>query len=152
MQVFVTDKNPVTSARRLWNNTNRACKMITETQQILACCQNHFFGKVTILKKDGTPFKTPKSRINHPCVKWACSSKSNVSWLIYHLDALMTFYEGEGFQNVDSNISVLLSQDWSYNEPLQFLNFAKADAKGLDFTHVENVFDAYDQFLKQQGA
>lgn len=158
MQIFVTDPNPITSARRLWNNTNRAIKMITETQQILACCQLHFHGEVTILKKDGTPFKTPKSRINHPCVKWACEDTRNAFWLICHLDGLLTFYEGEKFTNAKNNVNLLIGQKWLTmqqlvdSRPDNYLNFAKADAKGLDYTHIKSPFVAYDKFLAAQGA
>ena len=153
MQIFVTSESAKESAERLWKNPTRARKMITETQQILACCQEHFLGKVTLQKVDGTAFKTPKSRMHHPCVKWACQSSDNVSWLIDHLWWLLYGYEGTGFQNVPDNIMHMCKDfDFWTDDPDPFLNFAKASDKGLDFTHIENVFEAYDLFLKAQNA
>ena len=153
MQIFVTDKCPTKSALRLWNSPNRARKMITEYQQILACCQHEFNGKVTIKKVDGTPFKTPKSRMNHPVIIWARKSKNNMKWVAETLESLYLSYEGNGFVNVEDNIDIL-------NEELLFVdmttdnfcNFAKSSDKGLDFTNLDDTIEAYDKFLKAQGA
>lgn len=154
MQIFVTDPSPKVSAQRLYNNPKRALKMITEMQQILACAQVHFGCTEIIKKADGTPFKTPKSRMNHPVVKWVCENMKHVSWLISHLFWLYAYYKGRKFKNVYSNTYLLYGQIPTYlgGYEIKFLNFAKADSKGLDFTHIPNVFEAYDQFLKAQGA
>lgn len=157
MQVFATSKNPYHAAIRLWKgNKKRALKMITETQQILACCQYHFTGNVTMLKIDGKPYSTPKSRLNHPCVKWSYSDIKNTRWLIDHLKHLYSFYSGNKFINVEYNLHVLNESiralDMDYFTTIDFLNFAKADDKNLDFTHMEDTFKAYDLFLKAQGA
>ncbi|NRA93208.1 MAG: hypothetical protein HRU26_11090 [Psychroserpens sp.] len=158
MQIFVTSKNPYHAALRLFKgNKKRALKMITETQQILACCQAHFNNnKVTMLKVNGAPYSTPKSRMNHPVVKWAYSNIKNTRWLIDHLNHLYSFYTGEKFINVEYNIHVLNesieSFDLDYFTDIEFLNFAKANDKNLDFTHIANTCKAYDLFLKQQGA
>jgi hypothetical protein len=129
--------------------------MITEYQQILACCQKHLFGEVTIYKVNGEPFSTPLSRMNHPVVKWARANKDNFSWLVMCLFWLYGEQHGKsnGFRNVPKNVDVLLDQAHcvDYNE-LEFINFAKASDKGLDFTHIECTFEAYDKFLKAQGA
>ena len=107
MQIFVTNNNPYTCALRLWDNPVRARKMITETQQILACCQKHFYGEVTILKVDGKPYSTPKSRMNHPVIKWACESKANMRWLRVHLLELWLRYKGDKFTNVVPNCKII---------------------------------------------
>lgn len=154
MQIFVTNPDPVISANNLWANPKRAMKMITESQQILACALVHLgCNDSLLLKVDGTPFKTPKSRMNHPVVKWAGASRENFKWVCEHLLGLYQRYSGAGFKNVNANLdylalSVLL---WgSVGTPDKFLNFAKADAKGLDFTHIEDVFEAYRLFLEVQ--
>lgn len=155
MQIFVTSSCPRESAERLWRSPNRARKMITETQQILACCQEKFYGQVTIKKANGDFFKVPLSRKNHPVVKWACKDLDHMRWVLGHLCCLKAEYEGDKFLNVEDNILVLCDQlvtvfsDFSL---LTFLNFAKNDAKGLDFTNEPDVFLAYDKFLKAQGA
>ena len=160
MQVFVTDPCPQKSATRLWNNPKRAIKMITESQQILAACQQVVYGKVTIFNKSDEPFATPLSRINHPVIKWASSSKSNMKWILMHLINLgweyRKRYQGrDTFKNLESNIEVLKEQLYGdhYIELTEnFFNFAKAADKNLDFRYIENVFEAYDEFLKAQGA
>jgi hypothetical protein len=128
--------------------------MITESQQILACAQKDQFGKVSMLKVDGEPFKTPESRMNHPVVKWACISVHNMKFLSLYLQSLLDKYEGDKFKNVPVNLDILNKQlvTGIYYRHSPFLNFAKADDKDLDFTHIENVFEAYDLFLKAQGA
>ena len=154
MQIFVTSECPAECADRLWRNPKRAMKMITETQQILACAQKALFGDVTLLKVDGTPFKTPKSRMNHPVVKWASECTDHMYWLTRHLLFLYSKYQGSSFVNVLDNINRLLvvfDPSPIIDSVLDYCNFAKADAKGLDFTNLDNVFEAYDKFLSAQG-
>jgi hypothetical protein len=161
MQIFVTNDSPVDSAIRLWQVPVRARKMITETQQILACCQKHFFGEVTILKVDGNPYSTPLSRMNHPVVKWACEDLANMRWLRLHLIELWVHYEGKKFVNVVPNCKIIDEQlprrkesyeGWFWELHTPFLNFAKNDDKELDFRYIDDVFEAYNQFLLVQGA
>lgn len=156
MQIFVTDKCPKKSAERLQINKTRANKMITESQQILACCQKRILGYVSIKKADGSLYSTPISRMNHPVVKWASSGYPEMTWLVMHLDSLLNYYKGDGFKNVRQNIDIMMVDIMSSGEdsyfPKSFLNFAKADSKGLDFTAEPCVFTAYDKFLKAQGA
>jgi hypothetical protein len=154
MQLFVTTPCPLEAAERLWKVPIRAQKMITESQQILACAQDHFLGKVTIHKVSGELYKTPLSRRNHPVVKWVCRSTVNASWVLQHLHRLRDLYTGAKFINVWDNINELYTYSVFTEElsDIKFLNFAKADSKGLDFTNIEDVFEAYDRFLKAQNA
>lgn len=154
MQIFVTSHDPELSALRLYNQTNRALKMITETQQILAAVIDFHSWQPKLLKVDGTPYKSPKSRINHPVVIWARGSNNHISWLIDHLEALYTLYDGDKFKNVKKNIDILREFYYHeyYSEKINFLNFAKAEDKGLDFRNIDDVFKAYDNFLKVQNA
>lgn len=151
MQIFITDSCPKKSAEYLWRNPVRARKMITESQQILSCAQVHFGFSPIIQKLDGSPFNIRKSRMNHPVVKWVCESRSNMWWLTRHLNFLLSYYKGNAFKNVPKNIKILTVQSVCYTEPDSFLNFAKADSKGLDFTEMDNVFEAYKLYLKSQG-
>jgi hypothetical protein len=156
MQIFVTDPCPKRSAQRLWKDPVRGRKMLTETQQILACACSQLTIYVDLRKSNGEKYKTPKSRINHPVIKWASQSRVHVSWLIDHLYELYRLYQCDGggaFLNVNDNLLKLYEVRASYDpHKIQFLNFAKADAKGLDFTEDTNVFRAYDNFLRAQGA
>ena len=158
MQIFVTHKNPLEAAQHLWKvSPIRARKMITETQQILACVQKHFKVFPYIKKSNGEQFKTPLSRMNHPIVKWSYLEMVNTIWLIDYLYWLFSKYEGSGFKNVLNNIDLLESQftpegfnfPWKEND-IEFLNFAKCKSKNLDFTHEKDVFTAYKKYLDIQ--
>lgn len=153
MQIFVTNSDPSKAAERLWKNPLRARKMITETQQILAVCQEKFFGKISIVNRHGNPIGT--SHHNHPCIIWAKADLSHMKWLHQHLIHLYRFYVGEGFENVGYNLLVLGRQlkdiPCVFNS-IEFLNLATSKAKGLDFTKESDVFLAYDKYLSAQGA
>lgn len=150
MQIFATNKCPIESAKFLWKSPIRARKMITETQQILACCEFHLYGRTNLTKVTGEIYATPKSRINHPVVIWARSDERNASWVLRHLCALYELYEGDAFQNVMDNIINKCSIPINLPEPTNFCNFAKADAKQLDYRHITDVHEAYREFLNIQ--
>ena len=153
MQIFATSPCPIESANILYHNPVRARKMITESIQILSCvCYTH---KMQIpLKKDGTQFKTPKSRINHPVVKWASQNLTNAKWLLTHVEHLYDTYKqngGQSFLWVPNAIKTIRDNLSHITEaPSDFCNFAKADSKNLDFRHLP-VHDAYKQFLEIQN-
>lgn len=76
MQTFLPDPNYSTSAAFL--DKRRCWKQVLEARQILASLG------VTVLKKDGTPYK--KTHPNHPIYKmW----HKNISSLMVYHDALM---------------------------------------------------------------
>lgn len=152
MQIFATHSCPIDSANYLYKNPLRARKMITESIQILSCvCQKH---EMEIpLKLNGEPFKTPKSRINHPVVLWATEDLSHAKWLLTHVNRLYEIYislGGEKFVWVPDVIS-LMESNLSHITvtPSYFCNFAKANSKGLDFRHLP-VHKAYLEFLNAQ--
>lgn len=160
MQIFVTNSNPYKSAYRLQRNKKRAYKMITESMQILACCQKHYNNEPKIKKVNGEPYSTPKSRMNHPVVLWAYADKMHMLWLIHHAFHLFNFYlkqcardnKQPKFSNIQDNLDILIDQGCSCDfEKVKFLNFAKAENKGLDYTDEPDVFKAYDKFLTAQG-
>lgn len=153
MQIFVTDKDPKKSAMNLWRNPTRARKMITESMQIMACALQHYKCTQQTKKEDGEPYATPKSRTNHPVVKWVCEDKANLSWLYLHCSELYSEYKkrkGIAFKNIPQNLEIIsnfLGNDNYYQ--VKFINFAKCKSKNLDFTHLP-VFEAYNKYLKSQ--
>jgi hypothetical protein len=105
--------------------------------------------------------------MNHPVVIWARSSIAHVAWLATHLDGLLGFAlkhyyannrKGSDYQwacqslrNIVNHPSV--DEVKILNNPIpsgSFLNFAKNNAKGLDFTGVRDVHLAYRLFLNAQ--
>ena len=88
MNIFVTDPDPVESAKAL--DDLRLNKMIIESVQMLTVAlATHGCPSSEIpIKKDGTPFKD-SGWVNHPCTVWVKSSKSNYNWLVEHTVALI---------------------------------------------------------------
>lgn len=132
--------------------------MITESFQIIACAQERFDHKHRIKKVDGSSYKISKSMKNHPVVMWACENEKNLLWLTVHAFSLYLEYHargGKAFKNIPGNAKIILDQvktnfDAISGNGIEFLNFAKSDAKGLDFTNETNVFEAYKKYLKSQ--
>lgn len=158
MQIFVTNPNPKKSADYLWTNPNRARKMITESMQILACALEYFGYQEQIKKANGDPYATPKSRMNHPVVKWVCEDKNHVLWLCIHCTQLYLEYSkkgGRAFKNIPNNIDIIHNNfkgrlfEIIEGKNINFLNFAKCKSKDLDFTNLP-VFEAYRQYLEAQ--
>ena len=93
MNIFVTDPDPIASARVLPDK--HIVKMPLETCQMLSIVASekwgHGFGDLP--KLDGTPYKTDKGAFrNHPCTVWANSFVLNWRWLITHGLALCNEY------------------------------------------------------------
>lgn len=164
MQLHVTNREPIICAERVWHNKRLAIKMITETQQILACCQVEFNKHPLIKKVNGEPYQTPKHIFNHPVTKWARSDRHHAGWCTHYLVELYLRYvdqskdssckKQKAMLNVAENCWLLY---WQFGcvvgsyDCITFLNFAKSDQKKLDFTDVDDVFEAYDLYLKAQG-
>lgn len=81
MNIFVTDKCPYKSAKRLDNK--RVIKMALESTQLLC----------TALYHHGIPTPYKPTHANHPCSVWARISRSNWLWLYEHAIALCREYE-----------------------------------------------------------
>jgi hypothetical protein len=82
MNIFVTDRDPVISAKNL--DDKRVIKMILESAQMLSTA-------MTVTGIGGAPYK--KTHMNHPCTIWARESKQNFQWLLDHMIALCDEYE-----------------------------------------------------------
>lgn len=78
MNIFVTDPDPVISAKAL--DDLRLNKMIIETAQLLSTAMHeHGYAGTAIYKR---------THINHPCTVWARESNSNYQWLLQYFIAL----------------------------------------------------------------
>ncbi|MDJ0953368.1 MAG: pyrimidine dimer DNA glycosylase/endonuclease V [Acidimicrobiia bacterium] len=138
MQLFATSPDPVESAKAL--DDKRVNKMTIETAQII-CTAEHLNGR-------DAPYKP--THVHHPCVKWSAESLSNLSWVIFHHLALADLYThvtGKthlSFTKVGKIYEHLA--DWS-NLPSVFVNCACDRKSGIDFTHVEDVHEAYRLYL-----
>jgi hypothetical protein len=152
MQIFVTDKDPKKSSINLWSNPIRARKMITESMQIMACALEYYKCTQQLKKTNGEPYATPKSRMNHPVVKWVCEDKVHLTWLCLHCSALYAEYKrrkGNAFANIPKNLEIVYGFAGNDYYQINFLNFAKCKSKNLDFTCFP-VCEAYIKYLKLQ--
>ena len=84
MNIFAVHQDPVQAARMLPDR--HVTKMILESCQMLSLVFSpHYWDIGTVLKVDGTPFKTAKGAFKkHPCTIWAQDKVENCAWLIQH--------------------------------------------------------------------
>ena len=92
MNIFVTDADPIQSARNLPDK--HIVKMPLETCQMLSIIYSDwYYGVGKLYKSDGTPYRTTHGAFrNHPCTRWAARSQYNLAWLIAHGIALCNEY------------------------------------------------------------
>ena len=69
MNIFILDKDPVTSARMACDT--HASKMVLETAQLLCATHSHF----------GYPAPYKPTHRNHTCTVWVRASRANYLWL-----------------------------------------------------------------------
>jgi hypothetical protein len=83
VNIFVTNTNPIISARELCDQHCRS-KMQIESAILL----QHCFDNQTLLSapptKKGAPRKAGGGYFNHPCAVWVRESKQNFVWLVEH--------------------------------------------------------------------
>ncbi len=86
MNIFVSDPNPVVSARNL--DDVRLNKMILESAQLLSTA-------MTMRGSKHAPYKV--THVNHPVAIWTRTTKGNYHWLYQHFVALLSeFYRRRG--------------------------------------------------------
>ena len=92
MNIFVTDRCPIQSARNLPDK--HIVKMPLETCQMLSIIYSDwYYGVGKLYKSDGTPYRTSHGAFrNHPCTQWAAANQFNLAWLIKHGLALCDEY------------------------------------------------------------
>ena len=92
MNIFVTDRCPIQSARNLPDK--HIVKMPLETCQMLSIIYSDwYYGVGKLYKSDGKPYRTSHGAFrNHPCTQWAAANQYNLAWLIAHGIALCNEY------------------------------------------------------------
>ena len=88
MNIFAVHQDPVQAAKILPDK--HVTKMILESAQMLSLVYSpHYWDIGTVLKVDGTPFKTAKGAFKkHPCTIWAAEKVENCAWLLQHAAGL----------------------------------------------------------------
>ena len=157
MNIFVTDRCPIQSARNLPDK--HIVKMPLETCQMLAIIfSDWYYGVGKLYKQDGTPYRTSHGAFrNHPCTQWAAANQYNLAWLIRHGYALCDEYT-QRYGKVHTCLDVISQAERIFHRSFSHINsLSQASRKVRDFTRAmpESIkFDttidtitAYKQYL-----
>lgn len=160
MNIFVTDKCPIKSAKNL--DDKRVQKMAVESAQMLSTAI--FWNGFPSLMNEHTPeiFEERKKMAyslgiyapyspNHKCNLWVKKTKGNYLWLLNHFSALCEEYEKRtGYEHASKYLLHRLVMHMKYipEGPLTpFVNYAKNKKQGIDFTKIKNAIEAYNLYL-----
>ena len=156
MNIFVTDRCPIQSARNLPDK--HIVKMPLETCQMLSIIYSDwYYGVGKLYKSDGTPYRTSHGAFrNHPCTQWAAANQYNLAWLIRHGYALCHEYNLR-YGKVHTCLDVISQAERIYHKSFDNLLLSDASRKVTSFTRAmpESIkFDtsidtitAYKQYL-----
>ena len=156
MNIFVTDRCPVQSARNLPDK--HIVKMPLETCQMLAIIYSDwYYGVGKLYKKDGTPYATKHGAFrNHPCTQWAAANQYNLAWLILHGVALCDEYHQRYLPKVHTCYDVLCQAQYIYHDCFDELltdaaakvtSFTRAMPEDIKFDTTIDTITAYKRYL-----
>ena len=134
MNIFVTDRCPIQSARNLPDK--HIVKMPLETCQMLAIIfSDWYYGVGKLYKSDGTPYRTAHGAFrNHPCTQWAAASQYNLAWLIRHGYALCDEYN-QRYGKVHTCFDVIVQAERIFHRSFSHINsLSQASRRVVDFT------------------
>lgn len=144
MNIFITDKCPIKSAKYL--DTKRVNKMILESAQMLS----------TAIRLQGIedPALYKSTHQNHPSNVWARKTRQNFLWLLRHFKALVEEYKfrrGKVHKSYLLYITFIKYADIFPNLGLtEFANCAANDSKGISYKHIADVTKAYQLYLNDR--
>ena len=156
MNIFVTDRCPIQSARNLPDK--HIVKMPLETCQMLSIIYSDwYYGVGKLYKSDGTPYRTSHGAFrNHPCTQWAAANQYNLAWLIRHGYALCHEYQAR-YNKVHACFDVISQAEMIYHTsfPDDFLSqasrkvrdFTRAMPESIKFDTTIDTITAYKQYL-----
>lgn len=159
MNIFLTDKDPQKAAEYL--DDKRVVKMVLETAQILCTAHHFLLGEYPDIFTQQWPYKP--THVNHPVVLWVRRSEQNLLWTYYYMMAISGEYERR-FRKRRSHKSwevvrdrIISCEVWRGREsidfnprPMTFQNSAKNSLLGIDYSHMEDVEEAYRLYLKDR--
>ena len=155
MNIFVTDRCPVQSARNLPDK--HIVKMPLETCQMLSIIYSDwYYGVGKLYKSDGTPYRTSHGAFrNHPCTQWAAANQYNLSWLIVHGIALCNEYTAR-YDKVHTCFDVIMQAAVIYQRSFdddyvdayhKVTHFTRAMPESIKFDTSIDTITAYKQYL-----
>ena len=155
MNIFVTDRCPIQSARNLPDK--HIVKMPLETCQMLAIIYSDwYYGVGKLYKSDGTPYRTAHGAFrNHPCTQWAATNQYNLAWLIKHGLALCDEYTAR-YNKVHTCQDVIHQavriynfcfDDSVSNSCHRVTDFTRAMPEDIKFDKTIDTITAYKRYL-----
>ena len=155
MNIFVTDRCPIQSARNLPDK--HIVKMPLETCQMLSIIYSDwYYGVGKLYKSDGTPYRTSHGAFrNHPCTQWAAANQFNLAWLIKHGLALCDEYTAR-YDKVHTCQDVIHQAVRIYNACFddsvsnachRVTSFTRAMPESIKFDTSIDTITAYKQYL-----
>ena len=156
MNIFVTDRCPIQSARNLPDK--HIVKMPLETCQMLSIIYSDwYYGVGKLYKSDGTPYRTSHGAFrNHPCTQWAAANQYNLAWLIAHGIALCNEYTARYHKrhtchDVIRQALVIYARCFSHWPSAQayrkVTHFTRAMPESIKFDTSIDTITAYKQYL-----
>ena len=155
MNIFVTDRCPVQSARNLPDK--HIVKMPLETCQMLSIIYSDwYYGVGKLYKSDGTPYRTAHGAFrNHPCTQWAAANQYNLAWLIAHGIALCNEYTARYNKRhtcYDPIIQAVAIYDLCFDDSVshayrKVTHFTRAMPESIKFDTTIDTITAYKQYL-----
>jgi len=143
MNIFALDKCPMQSAQ--WLDDIRKNKMILESAQMLSTA-------VRVLSPDTDLSVYKVAYLNHPCTIWARQSRDNFKWLLSHMSHL--FLQKDGLHksaNLLTDFQKYADSGYFPNEELTpFANCARNLERGVDYSDVEDVHQAYRMYMNDR--
>jgi len=136
MNIFVVSTSPRVSARQLCDK--HIVKMVLESTQILCSCYEPHMNP---------PYKP--SHFNHPCPKWARSSRQNFNWLLTHALTLSEEYT-KRYGKIHASAKVL---EWILDNPplhLPQIGLTKFVVCMPDACKRDKVTESYRQYYIQE--
>ena len=155
MNIFVTDRCPVQSARNLPDK--HIVKMPLETCQMLSIIYSDwYYGVGNLHKLDGTPYATARGALrNHPCTQWAAANQYNLAWLIRHGQALCAEYTAR-YNKQHACAPAITEADYIYKRCFDHFadqmyhkvtSFTRAMPESIKFDTTIDTITAYKQYL-----
>ena len=156
MNIFVTDRCPVQSARNLPDK--HIVKMPLETCQMLAIIYSDwYYGIGQLHKVNGQPYATKHGAFRkHPCTIWAAENYWNLSWLISHGLALCDEYTAR-YGKVHSCLAPMTEAVDIFEAAFDFnvdiykdslpMTFTRAMPEDIKFDDTIDTITAYKRYL-----
>jgi hypothetical protein len=152
MNIFVTSKSPLKSAKNLDNK--RVIKMILESAQMLSTALHKHLDNSELLYRNCIKIPYRPTHINHPCSIWAAETRKNYWWLFRHYVSLCREYEyryGKTHKCQqylgDFYIGTKIIPEGKLTK---FSNCTSNKDKNISFKHIVDPIEAYKQYLAER--